>query len=46
MRDKGKIFIAPMCAHHNTSLKDKDEVVTLKAGTILVEEVDPKIDKK
>lgn len=43
---KGKIYIVPMCAHHNTSLKDKDEVVTLKAGTILVEEVDPKIDKK
>ncbi len=41
---KGKIYIAPMCAHHNTSLKDKDEVVTLQAGTILVEEVDPKID--
>ena len=41
----GKLYIVPMCASENTSLKDAEKEITLKAGTILVEEVDPIIDE-
>lgn len=41
----GKIYIVPMCASENTSLKDEEKEITLKAGSILVEEVDPIIDE-
>lgn len=40
----GKTYIVPLCASENTSLKDEEQEITLKAGTILVEEVDPIID--
>ena len=40
-----KLYIVPMCASENTSLKDEEQEITLKAGTILVEEVDPIIDE-
>ena len=43
---KGKTYIVPMCTSDNTSLKDEEKEITLKAGTILVEEVDPIIDKE
>ena len=43
---KGKTYIVPMCASDNTSLKDEEKEITLKAGTILVEEIDPIIDKE
>lgn len=43
---KGNIYIVPMCASDNTSLKDEEKEITLKAGSILVEEVDPIIDEK
>ena len=42
----GKIYIVPMCASENTSLKDEEKEIILKAGTVLVEEVDPIIDKE
>ena len=42
----GKIYIVPMCASDNTSLKDEEKEITLNAGTILVEEVDPIIDEE
>lgn len=41
----GKTYIVPMCASDNTSLKDEEQEITLKKGTILVEEVAPVIDK-
>ena len=41
----GKTYIVPMCASENTSLKGEEQEITLKARTILVEEVDPIIDK-
>ena len=40
-----KTYIAPMSASENTSLGDKEVEITLKAGTVLVEEVDPRIDE-
>ncbi len=41
---KGKTYIVPMCASENTSLKDEEIEITLKAGTIMVEEIDPIIE--
>lgn len=43
---KGKTYIVPMCASDNTSLKDEEKDITLKAGTVLVEEVDPIVDEE
>ena len=34
-----------MSASENTSLGDKEVEITLKAGTVLVEEVSPRIDE-
>lgn len=42
----GKNYIVPMCASENTSLKDEEKDITLKAGTVLVEEVDPIVDEE
>ena len=44
VRYQGKIYIVPMSASENTSLGDDDSEITLKKGTVLVEEVDPIID--
>lgn len=41
VRYKGRVYITPLCSEHNTNNKGKK--IVLKAGTILVEEVDPLI---
>ena len=38
----GVTYITPLCIEHNTS--NKGEMITLKKGSILVEEVDPIIE--
>lgn len=45
VRYQGKFYIVPMCASENTSLGDNDTEITLKKGTVFVEEVEPVIDK-
>ena len=45
VRYEGKTYIVPMSASENTSLGDKEVEITLKAGTVLVEEVSPRIEE-